>query len=167
MNIYDKLYRAGSYNDKVDYKLIIVRDWLDCFKPKRVLDMGCGRGHYINFLTGYKITGVEPSEFLCEEYGWTKGSILSHKGKYDALYCMDVLEHIEPSEIEKTLEALSKLSSHALLGIANHSDVLEGVELHLIQEDSKWWENLLKKYYKQVVKTYEPLNYFIFEVGNV
>lgn len=162
MNIYDKLYGGRKYNKKVGYKLDIVKDWLDEFKPKKVLDMGCGRGHYIKHLINYKVTGVEASKYLCTKYGWQSDTILTHKGKYDALYCMDVLEHISPEELEANLKALSKLAPKALLGIANHKDIWEGVELHLIQEDVDWWKKRIEKHYNNVKTLYEDKRYYIF-----
>lgn len=166
MSIYDDLYRKGSYNDKENYKLDIVKTWLESIPANSVVDMGCGNGHYIDFLE-YEVIGIEPSKFLCNKHGWVNADILSYKGRADALYCMDVLEHIEPLEVDANLQALSKIAPRALLGIANHSDIQKGVELHLIQEDSDWWEKKLNKYYKKVTKTYESPRYFVFEVSNV
>lgn len=163
MDIYDKLYKKNHYNQKVDYKLRIVKDWLEGIVANSVVDMGCGNGHYIKYLLPYEVVGVEPSKYLCKKNGWINDNILTYKGKADALYCMDVLEHIAPNEIDANLAALSRIAPQQLFGIANHSDRQEGVELHLIQEDSHWWEKKLREYYGSVMKTYESLNYMVFE----
>ena len=76
---------------------------------------------------------------------------------------MDVLEHIESSKIEDTLKALSTLSDNALIGIANHSDVWRGTQLHLIQKDSIWWESLSSRYYESITRIYQSQRYFIFD----
>ena len=41
----------------------------------------------------------------------------------------------------------SMLSNNCVLAIANHSDVMNGIELHTIQENDKWWELYLTKYF--------------------
>lgn len=164
MNIYDRAFSDKHYSSKEPYKIKIVQDWAE--DKKRLLDVGCGRGYY---LTEIKATGLEPSKYLCEtdlqSFDVINSDILSLKTrrKWDGLYCMDVLEHIPHQEINKTIEALSKLAPEAIYGIANHSDIYDGVELHLIQEDSDWWESRLSKYYSKVELTYHPLRYFVFE----
>jgi hypothetical protein len=41
---------------------------------------------------------------------------------------------------------LSKLATHSILAIANHSDIWNGIELHTLQRDYVWWSNLIEKY---------------------
>lgn len=172
MNIYDKLYSSSKYNDKMDYKIDIVQEWLYSTTNRNILDMGCGKGHYIKHLRDnkYDVTGVEPSKVACSKIKPPVintdilGFASTNKKKWEAMYCMDVLEHIPPEEIDATLQALVNLAPVSLYGIANHSDVIDGVELHLIQEDSKWWKAKLSEYYKEVKLTYEPLRYMVFEV---
>ena len=42
----------------------------------------------------------------------------------------------------------SQLSSYSIICIANHSDIINGIELHTIQENELWWENIMSKYFK-------------------
>lgn len=173
MSVYDDLFASDeNYNLKSDYKMTMVETWIEQNGLKKILDVGCGRGHYLEFLKRFDVTGLEPSKYLCDhdlkQHKVINSDILGFKTnkKWDGLYCMDVLEHISHAEIDATLEALSKLAPKALLGIANHSDIQNGVELHPIQENAEWWGHLLKKHYKVVNLTYEPPRYFVFEVSN-
>lgn len=159
----DETYN-GFEGDKVD----VVDSWIKTNKFKAVADIGCGKGNYLKSLKDkYDITGVEPSSFLCDgvlkQYKVINSDILSVEGKWDALYCMDVLEHIMPEDIDKTVSKLSKLAKHALIGIANHSDRWDGVELHLIQEGYPYWQELLEKHYKNVKLVDDQVRFFILE----
>lgn len=125
----------------------------------RILDAGCGEGIHLKRMlqNGHDAYGIELSSVCCDKFlknvPHSNTDILSFsktKEHFDGLICMDVLEHIPYESIDETIDALTKLSQCAFFGIANHSDILNGVELHLIQKDHKWWESILKKYYDEV-----------------
>lgn len=172
--LYDSIFLNNEgYNLADPSKVKRVLSWLDYHDIKEVLDVGCGRGHYLAPVTeaGVKVTGLEPSEYLCRKYLQDYDVICSDilglkksKRRWPALYCMDVLEHVKPEDVEDAVGVLARLAPRALLGVANHSDVWGGVELHLIQENEEWWGTLLKKYYKTVNLTYTLPRFYIFEV---
>ena len=143
-DLYDRVFMNKKYSPFDKIKIAWVGDWLKKNQFKKILDVGCGRGHYLKAFEEHKITGLEPSKYLCEGDLLHLPDILNGGLPYvtyrywDALYCMDVLEHILPHQLNEAITSLSKLAPTALLGIANHSDVWHGVELHLIQEDEGW-----------------------------
>lgn len=154
-----------QYNQPNKERQEFVRDWATKHKFKKLLDVGCGKGNYMKALKEFKIQGVDP---YSNDKSVIPKSILEFKPtkKYDAFYCLDVLEHIDKPSLDENLKALSKFAPVGLLGIANHSDVWDGVELHLIQEGSGWWGEILSKYF--TVKLLEDGDrYFMFEVSNV
>lgn len=173
MNIYDKAFRDPDYSPKEDYKVEYVKTWAEQHDLNTLLDVGCGRGHYLKALLneGFDVIGLEPSKYLCEnvlkDFQVINEDILTYakrnKVEWDGMYCMDVLEHIPKGKIDATLEALKTFSHKALFGIANHSDVVDGTELHLIQEYPAWWEAKLSEHYKSVELIYEPFRYMVFE----
>jgi 2-polyprenyl-3-methyl-5-hydroxy-6-metoxy-1,4-benzoquinol methylase len=178
VNIYDKIYATdNSYNASVEYKLEMVLQWVKNNGFKNLLDVGCGQGHYLKLLSenGIKVTGLEPSKNIADtlkDYDVINDDILGlakKKRQWEALICMDVLEHIEPSEIEETVKALSSLAPHALIGIANHSDIWRGVQLHLIQQGPYWWRDLLSHHYSRLncihetFTKYRSKQFFIYE----
>jgi hypothetical protein len=61
------------------------------------------------------------------------------------LTCTDVFEHLDKSFIEDVILVCSKLSKMCIFAIANHSDIIENIELHTIQENDTYWDNKLKK----------------------
>jgi SAM-dependent methyltransferase len=153
-NIYATVINYNCYDD-------IKNEYVDAFAKiitGKILDAGCGKGIHLKRLLrkGYDVFGIEISEVCCENFlkdtPHENTDIINYskkEDKYDGLICMDVLEHIDPLQIEETIQALAGLAPIAFFGIANHSDVLNGIELHLITEDSSWWVNLLAKYYKR------------------
>lgn len=73
--------------------------------------------------------------------------------KYDCLINLDFLEHIEKKYIDDIIKLFSDLSSYCIIAVANHSDIFDGVELHLIQENNNWWKSKIEQqfnitYYK-------------------
>lgn len=154
--LYTKVFEDEDYNPAEPEKIKLVKEWLDRNKFKTIVDVGCGRGNYLKALD-YDITGVDPIG------GDIRSDIVGLVGKWDGLYCMDVLEHIPPDELDENLKCLSKLSDNALIGIANHSDVWENTELHLIQQPSDWWADELLKHYKEVALVQYGERFFVFE----
>ena len=166
-SLYNKLYKDKSYNDKTPFKIEFVKTWAEINELKTLIDIGCGRCHYMKEIDN--VTGLEPSTYACEHdlkgLDVINSDILGlNTGRtWDGLYCMDVLEHIPYEEIDDVLRVLSELAPKAIFGIANHSDVQDGVELHAIQQPAEWWSIMLRKHYNKVQLTYEPLRYFVFE----
>lgn len=169
-NLYDKIFENKKYNLSDKIKIAWVEDWIKRDGFRTILDVGCGRGHYLKALKGYKITGLEPSKYLCE-HGLQGLPDILHGGLpyathryWEALYCMDVLEHISPHQLDEVIISLSKLAPVALIGVANHSDIWEGVELHLVQEDAVWWKKRLEQHYKNVELVKANDRFYLFEV---
>lgn len=125
-----------------------------------VLDAGCGRGSVLRHMldNGVDAFGVELSKSACEMYlqnvPHANADIISWADQghtYPGLICTDVLEHIPPDQIEGVIEALARLAPRGLLGIANHSSIHNGHELHVIQKGHKWWVSKLQARFGKVV----------------
>jgi hypothetical protein len=66
------------------------------------------------------------------------------KNKYDVLINLDFLEHIEEKYIDNILTTFRDLSPYCIIAIANHSDIQNDIELHLIQQNNDWWKSKLE-----------------------
>jgi 2-polyprenyl-3-methyl-5-hydroxy-6-metoxy-1,4-benzoquinol methylase len=167
---YDLIYKEVSlYNQEIyPDKFKVLSNYIkDIDKTDKILDIGCGRGHYLKWLQsiGYEdILGIELSEFCSKNY--LKN--LPHKNMnfldysktisdkfYDFSLCMDVVEHIPIDTINLFLGESARISKKIIYGVANHSDMLGGIELHLIQENNAWWNGILKTHFSSVELIHE------------
>ena len=160
---YDIIYsKRPKYNPIDKQKLDIVKQALSKIdKRSTLLDVGCGRGHFLKQFIDMGITsfGIEPSKECSIRYlnnlphevtDFESYAEKLPEDLYDIVFCTDVLEHIKPEDLDSFLFHLSRTAPYSLLGIANHSDVQEGMELHLIQKPWEWWEKELLKHYTTV-----------------
>ena len=87
---------------------------------RRVLDMGCGIGLWRDVLARHfpnaSYHGVEFSEYLCERYGWERGSVVDYRSTqpYDLVICQGVLPYLSPADLQRALHNLGQLSRGAL-----------------------------------------------------
>ena len=87
---------------------------------RRVLDIGCGLGFWRDVVARYypkaRYTGVEISDYLCGQYGWTRGSVVDFKarGGFDLLICTDVLQYLPNADASAVslLGRQMKLDAH-------------------------------------------------------
>ena len=90
------------------------------FTVKRVLDAGCGLGHFRRAVQGHfpraRYVGLETSDYLCRRYGWVRGSIADHvpQEAFDLVFCHDVLQYLDDREATRALANLARLSRGAL-----------------------------------------------------
>lgn len=88
----------------------------------RFLDYGCARGYLVKALRrlGLGATGCDVSEWAIqncdpEVAGYvTKQPAFDH---YDHIWCKDVAEHMEPTELSKTLDWMLKAAQKSILFI--------------------------------------------------
>lgn len=132
-----------------------IHNHLDTFT---CIDIGSGRGHLIkmvkNCFPNSTITSVDLEKFNNENVNFKKCDLSNADDRnnlidnsYNVLCCTDVFEHLDKSFIEDVIKMCSVLSKNCVLAIANHSDIMNGIELHTIQENDKWWELYLTKYF--------------------
>ena len=123
-----------------------------------VLDLGCGLGHWKPVVAAHapeaSYHGVEWSPYLCEKFGWERGSVTEYQGKpADPVVCQGVLQYLDDAEATAALERL-----HALTRTALYLEVLTELDLQVACDTSrtdgevflrtgKWyWEALAGKF---------------------
>jgi SAM-dependent methyltransferase len=114
--------------------------YIRLLKPKSILDFGCGKGKLLDTLTemfpDIEVTGYDPGN---KKYDISLDNIF-----VDLLMSSDVLEHIEPEHLDKTLEYLSTKSKYIyhLIALSPAKLILpDGRNAHLIQESPDWWRS--------------------------
>lgn len=157
--IYENCFKSDCYNSHPDeeYRFQLVKNYVIENQTKSVIDIGSGRGNIIKILQdlhmGIEVVSTDLVKFhtfdcefrglnLCEPTTYIKDK------KFELLVCLDVLEHIEKECVENAFSFFSTISSNLILSIANHSDIKDGVELHLIQEDINYWKPIIEKFFQ-------------------
>ena len=58
----------------------------------------------------------------------------------DIAVSSDVLEHIHPMDVDRSIAEITRITKHILLlGIATGPSVRQGTELHLTRRNQAWW----------------------------
>jgi SAM-dependent methyltransferase len=109
-------------------------------RPRRVLDAGCGDGTLVEQLhdRGVEAHGVDISEYAISKVGdvvqdqcVVASLIKPIDGCYDLITCIDVLEHVPPSDVRVVLDNLCRATRRILLSPAPWSDGESGgLEVH-------------------------------------
>jgi len=138
-----------------------VKQWYDYFKPLSVLDLGCGKGPYLFYWNWFvqDILGVELSEWA------VKNSFIPEKVKqgdisqmmirdYDLITCIDVLEHLDDNQLDKTLKTISDSGKQFLFSIPFKGDPnLEADKTHKQFKTKEEWIELIQGYGIQIKET--------------
>jgi 2-polyprenyl-3-methyl-5-hydroxy-6-metoxy-1,4-benzoquinol methylase len=166
--VYTAVFSKPTYSteDHLQYHFVLLKIHELGFSGNfNLLDVSSGRGHLISHINKLypdaKVTSSDIKRFhqekvsafiKCDLSIVEDRSALRASGEYDIVTCTDVLEHLEKHFIADVLKLISDLSKHAILAIANHSDVWNGQELHIIQEGNVYWENLITMHFEIIFK---------------
>lgn len=92
---------------------------------RRVLDVGCGVGHWRTALRTHfpkaRYHGVEYSEHLCQQFGWVRGSIVDFDptaaigdDHFDLVVCQGVLQYLDDRAAARAITNLGRWTGGAL-----------------------------------------------------
>lgn len=162
---YHNIYTNAFSNKNYSKEHHIQYDWvIELLKQKysiqdnfTIIDIGSGRGHMLKLIHANfpraVITSVDLDNFHNLDFVdyFNKCDITSHddrnnllQNKYDVLINLDFLEHIEEKYIDDILTTFHDLSPYCIIAVANHSDIVNGIQLHLIQKNNDWWKSKLE-----------------------
>jgi 2-polyprenyl-3-methyl-5-hydroxy-6-metoxy-1,4-benzoquinol methylase len=162
LNIYTQSFNDATYSNshhiQYDYVIDILKLKYKQNDTFSIIDIGSGRGQLISLIknnfVNCNITSVDLKKFHPYEVNTFIPCDLSNSidrnnliGIYDVLVSTDVFEHLDKSFIQQVIQTCSKLSKFCIFAIANHSDILNGIELHTIQEPYSYWNMLLEQYF--------------------
>jgi len=98
-------------------------------RVRTILDVGCGLGLMRAALRRHfpraRYTGLEPSPYLCERYGWQQGSAADFESPrpFDLVICYDVLQYLTAREAAAALRNLAELCAGVLhFGVLTRED---------------------------------------------
>ncbi len=133
-----------------------------CVPVRSVLDAGCGIGllrkPFAELLPRARYTGLEASAYLCERYGWVRGSLVDYapRAPSDLVVCYDVLQYLGDREAARALGNLARLSRAALYFSAltradwrdNCDRNLTDRAVHLRSGD--WYRRRLRRHFRHL-----------------
>jgi len=106
-------------------------------KAETILDYGAGKMELAKAVSGLPVVSYDPAV----------PEISTPPEPADLVVCTDVLEHIEPENLDEVLNDIQRLALKAcLLGIHTGPAVKhlpDGRNAHLIQQPDSWWLQLL------------------------
>jgi SAM-dependent methyltransferase len=95
---------------------------LDAGREHEILDFGSGDGHFLELLASRaaaaRLTAFEPAGFLQEQIrrrlAGVPMQLITNAGdlaklSFDRIVCLEVLEHLQPTEVESTVGILNRL----------------------------------------------------------
>jgi len=125
---------------------------------RSVLDAGCGTGLWKRALRrvdrNVSYTGIDPSEYLCRRYGWTRSAIADYapRRKFDLVVCQDVLQYVDDAGVRRSIAAMSRVCAGALYFDAPTSDDIDDELLDMKRTDraihvrsADWYRRLLRR----------------------
>jgi hypothetical protein len=137
---------------------------------RRILDAGCGIGllqkPFKEFLPRARYLGLESSEYLCNRFGWTLGSIVDYAARrpYDLVICYDVLQYLPDAQAARAIVNLGRLSGAALyVSALTTEDWRENCDrsrtdraVHL--RSGAWYRRRLNKWFRDTLGDGAPLS---------
>lgn len=136
-------YELEETADIEDYYLNHDRETLDkltytgstIFRDKIVLDVGCGGGSFIDYISNVakKVIGIEPSLIYRKgmqkrgylTYPYMSEAIEEYKEKVDIITSFDVIEHVvNPKEFLREVYLLLKSGGKAIVGTPTETPVM-------------------------------------------
>jgi trans-aconitate methyltransferase len=160
---YDRFYRARRRHWEQEAALLgdFVCSYLRYMRQpvRSVLDIGCGFGSWRKVVARHfpraRYHGVEASQYLCDHYGWSFGSVVDYKSRtpFDLVICKDVLQYLTSREANAALDNLARLCRGALyLAALTKEDWEENADRKRTDGDvymrnANWYRSRLREHF--------------------
>lgn len=155
-------------NRGLEFKHVLqVKQWYDHFKPTGILDIGAGRGPYAFFWKWFvqDVRGIEISQWSVNNAFTSEihlGDITKDIQYFyvDLITAIDVLEHLDDNQLDKTLKLISKYGNKFIFSIPFIGDPnLLNDKTHKQFHDKQWWIDKISSY---GIKTFEAPKEWMF-----
>jgi SAM-dependent methyltransferase len=127
---------------------------------RSILDAGCGIGllrkPFARVLPKARYSGIEASEYLCQRYGWTAGSVIDFAPSEpaDLAVCYDVLQYLDDRAAARAIANFRRLTRAALyVSALTREDWRDNCDksrtdraVHLRSGD--WYRRRLKRHFR-------------------
>ena len=150
--IYSRLY-SGGYPIGNPRGLV---EKFDLSKDLKVVDLGCGRASLSTYFESY--VGIDVSSYIIERNRETREGVFHRSSLtdlsdvrdfFDLAICADVMEHLPPEDVPKSLAEIARLKSPLFaFAISTRPSVFldhEGGNLHLTIWSAEKWVRALEE----------------------
>lgn len=140
-------YRAEQsalHAENADYGIASIRmapiiaRMIEKSMPSSILDYGAGKQRL-----GPALAQILPTVPPIRSYDPAFPELAHAPAPADLVVCVDVLEHIEPANLDAVLDHLAGLTGQVLFASIttgpSRRDLSDGRNAHLIQEPMEWW----------------------------
>jgi len=149
--------KEGYKNWRVTFRKLI-RKYFNLTSKKLAVDLGCGGNQFINQLreNNLKGIGVDISNPAADVIAPMHATTLKNNTA-DLITAFDVMEHLEPDEVEEVLieiKRIAKLKCNFIFTIATwrafrkvniDEEYMDVYQLHPTIKSEKWWKYKLEK----------------------
>jgi len=144
---YAQTHRSRIYGTSSVKSLRFLRPEIAVLHPGSILDFGCGQSIFLDCLEldyDVKLHRYDPA---------IPAYATLPEDKVDLLVCIDVLEHIEERELDKTLSGICSACRDALFIMdtrkANHT-LPDGRNAHVSLHTHDWWYEQLSRHFSHL-----------------
>jgi len=143
---YDRTRKAAASHQRMRR----LRDLVKSYKPKKVLDVGCGHGFLVTILNNYGIEtiGVDSSKFSGSDMPKDKFVLadvtegLPFKDKeFDVVISTDFFEHLKDEEIDRVYSEMQRVGTHIIAIICYKVEKVSWS--HYSVHPKEWWQDRL------------------------
>jgi 2-polyprenyl-3-methyl-5-hydroxy-6-metoxy-1,4-benzoquinol methylase len=130
--------------------------------PNKVLDIGCGPGHFVESLRnkGINATGFDIDDRVDNKPYLTKRSIFDNTETADTVLCIEVAEHIEESLADQVVEKVVEATEKTLVWTAAQPEQ-DGIGHINCQSKQYWLDKFVAKGLVHDVVTETALLHYI------
>lgn len=116
------------------------------YKPKTVLDYGCGKGFQYTKHNLHKLAGIEiPTLYDPAVKEFEQKPV----GKFDSVICTDVMEHIHQDDCDETLKEIFSYADHSVFFTISCNPAkkhfADGTNYHVNCKPEEWWFATIKR----------------------
>lgn len=162
-NIYDEKFFSKQMNGSYLSAKYLIGHLLTVFKPKSVVDMGCGKGMWLQVFGENGIDSLMGIDGFCVNKAATVNKpilfltmdlnqpIFIQNKKFDLAISLEVAEHLEEKSAQIFIENLISLSDVIMFSAAYTK---QGGDRHLNEQKHTYWANIFIKH------NYFPYDFF-------
>jgi len=150
-----KYFKASKGFQRSKSRLQYMYKQIEPYKPKTLLDVGCGLGTFVDLCCKNKVDawGIDFAPVLKENWWSEKPRLLIADAKkipfsdktFDIVYSADFFEHIPEEEINQVADEMKRVGKVVLARIAFEAQLTENqAKYHCTNKPKDWWINKLK-----------------------